>query len=78
MKCFEIHDLTTNEVLADNLEFKEIPKLVGAYTDLYPTHEIIVYNRTDNAIKTKRMSARYANFKSEWLTFIEEYLCNIY
>ena len=78
MKCFEIHDVTTNEVLADNLEFKEIPKLVGAYTDLYPTHEITVYNRTDNAIQTRHMSTRYANFKSEWLTFIEEYLCNIY
>lgn len=82
-KLYEIHDLTANEILADNLIFEEIPELFEAYQSFYPNHEIAVFCRTDGYIK---LSQYYLNanlqkqqeFKVEWFNLIEENLCNIY
>ena len=40
-KVYEIHDLTTHELLSNNLRFEDLPELIGAYQDFYPTHNIV-------------------------------------
>lgn len=76
MKIYEIHDLTTGEILADNLIFDEVPELFGAYFDFYIDHEIIACYRTTSItggykiINIDEIMAN--NFKAEWLNLIEE------
>lgn len=79
MKNYEIYNLTTGELLADNLTFDDMPELFGAYMEFYPNDNIIVcyreikisvtcariLNRNENEIKRN-------NFYSEWLTFMDE------
>lgn len=80
---YEIHDLTVTEILADNLDFDDIPELLEAYQCFYSNHEIAVFHRVDGYIK---LSQYYLNadlqkqheFKKEWLNLIEENLCNVY
>ena len=77
MKKFEIHDLTTNEILADNLSFDKIPELCKAYEDFYPDHEIAAcYRYYNNAYKITKYKQN--NFKAEWFVLVEENLCNFY
>jgi len=75
-KLYEIHDLTTNEILADNLDFEDIPELLGAYADFYPTHEIIACCRNHNNIY--KIKSKKDSFKAEWFNLIEENIANFY
>jgi hypothetical protein len=73
MKTYEIHDLTTNEILADNLSFDDLSELFGAYVELYPTHEIVSCCRTTKKPKTHKVS-----FRIEFQLYIMENYENIY
>ena len=75
--AYEIHDLTTNEILVDNLNFKEVSELFDAYTILYPTHEIEACYRSDSCIYQIKTS-RQDDFKAEWFALVEEHLTNFY
>ena len=76
MKNFEIHDLTTNEILTDNLTFEELPKLFKAYADFYPDHEITVCQRKCNDICIPVDTEK--DFKTQWFMLVDAYLCNFY
>ena len=85
MRNFEIHDLTTNEVLSENLTFEDIPELFGAYEMFYPNHEIVAcyreYSNSNGKIIKRFYSAtsfKHNDFKSEWLNLVEENICNFY
>ena len=92
MKNFEIHDLTTNELLSDNLAFEEVPELLEAYTKFYSTHEIVAcirnatmetsYKCTLDTIKRFSVACinkqNHSEFLSEWLLLMEENLANFY
>lgn len=74
---FEIHDITTNEVLVDNLTFDEIPELFLAYTLLYPEHNIIACSRKVMIAKHHDLSCR-DEFKNQWFDMIEDIIDNLY
>lgn len=76
-KLYEIHDLTTAEILADNLNFEDMPELLGAYADFYPTHEIIACYRNCNN-DCKKIVSKRADFKVEWFNLLEENIANFY
>lgn len=79
MKTYEIYNLTTGEILADNLSFDDMPELFGAYMDFYPEDDIIVCCRE---IKISVACARVVdredinrkNFYSEWFGLMDELL----
>ena len=76
-KVYEIHDLTTAEILADNLNFDDVPELFKAYQDFYSNHEMAVFCRENSYIKCAN-SHKQQEFKAEWFALIEANLCNIY
>lgn len=82
MKNFEIHDLTTNEILSDNLAFKEVPELFAAYAEFYPNHEIVFCERVDEdtfiPVYTNDKLSNRAEFKTQWLMLMRSNLCNFY
>lgn len=76
-KIYEIHDLTTAEILADELTFEDVPELFLAYNNFYPDHDIIVcyreFGKSFRVLTPKRLS-----FAKEWYNLIEENIYNIY
>lgn len=79
MKNYQIWNLTTNEMLADNLTFDELPELFGAYADFYPGNEIVACYTEQVTIKrcVKVLGvdqARKNNFYAEWFDLMEELL----
>lgn len=83
MRVFEIHDLTTGEILADNLTFNEVPELFEAYAKFYRNHELMTFFKELQPIKSwnkayKLSSNNYHDFKAQWLDMAEEISCNLY
>ena len=74
-KTYEIHDLTTNEILADNLNFDNMPELFLAYCNFYNGHDIVSCYRTH---KTQPIKLRKEEFLNEWLDFVEVNAANFY
>ena len=77
MKTYEIYNLTTGELLADNLHFDDMPELFGAYMDFYPEDDIIVCCReTKISVACARIVDREElnrrEFTSEWLSLMDE------
>ena len=77
MKTYEIYNLTTNELLADNLEFDDVPELFGAYAEFYPDHELIVCVRnmqitTTCAKVVSKDDVHRREFYSEWFGLMDE------
>lgn len=71
-KTYEIHDLTTHELLSDNLRFEDLPELIGAYQDFYPTHNIVACYREEARIVP--ISTPYVNeYKNYLVNLFEEY-----
>jgi predicted RNase H-like nuclease len=77
MKKYAIHNLTTGEILADNLQFADLPELFGAYVEFYPNDEIVaVYTesrivfRKAKPINIEEMHRN--SFISEWFEFMDE------
>lgn len=82
MKNFEIHDLTTNEILADNLAFEEIPELFKAYVDFYLNHEIVFCERIEENIvipiyPNKNFNTK-AEFRTQWFMLVTSNISNFY
>lgn len=79
MKTYELYNLNTGEILADNLTFEDVPELFEAYTNFFPDNEIIVCYRDQNIsvacvkILNKEELAR-KKFHAEWMEFMEELL----
>lgn len=82
MKNFEIHDLTTNEILADNLDFEEVPELFKAYADFYSNHEIVFCERIEDDIVipicTKKNFNTKAEFMTQWFMLVASNISNFY
>lgn len=82
MKNFEIHDLTTNEILADNLDFEEVPELFKAYADFYSNHEIVFCERIEDdiviPIHTNKRLSNKAEFQAQWFMLVTSNISNFY
>ena len=82
MEKFEIHDLTTGEILSDNLAFEEVPELFKAYADFYSSHEIVFCERIDEdiliPIHTNKKLSNRAEFQTQWFTLVASNICNFY
>lgn len=79
MKKYELYNLTTGEILADNLTFEEVPELFEAYANFFQDHEIIACCRdlTIVRVHTRVINSeemRRRNFYVEWLNLMEELL----
>lgn len=77
MQTYEIYNLTTSELLADNLTFDDMPELYGAYLDFYPNDDIIVCCREVKITVTYARIINQSNinrkqFNSEWLALMDE------
>jgi hypothetical protein len=77
MKTYEIYNLTTGEILADNLAFDEVPELFEAYASFYPDHEIIACCRDLTIVKVharvlKTEEVNRNNFMAEWFDLMDE------
>lgn len=77
MKKYELYNLTTGEILADNLNFDDMPELLGAYMEFYPEDDIIVCCRETKITVTcakmvDREEINRREFHSEWLEFMDE------
>jgi hypothetical protein len=82
MKIFEIHDITTHEILSDRLPFEEVPELFEAYANFYPSHEIAFCERIEEdvivSIYTSRSFNRKTEFHEQWAMLVAANLCNFY
>lgn len=79
MKTYEIWNLTSGELLADNLNFEDLPELFKAYAEFYFGNEIIACYREKPVIKrcvnvVSANSASRNDFYCEWFNFMEELL----
>jgi hypothetical protein len=79
MKRYEIYNLTTGEILADNLTFEDMPELFGAYMEFYPEAEIIVCCRETKITVTcakfvDREETNRKRFYAEWFNLMDELL----
>lgn len=79
MKTYELYNLTTGEILADNLTFDEVPELFGAYAEFYPDCEIIVCYREKTIVRTcakvvNSEEINRKNFYAEWFSLMDELL----
>lgn len=77
MKKYELYNLTTGEILADNLTFEEVPELFEAYANFFPDHEIIACCREKTIVRVnaKVLSSEDVarnKFMGEWLDFMDE------
>lgn len=72
---FEIHDITTNEVLSNNLCFDDLPELLYAYQTILPTHRIEACYR-ETTITEKVYYTPKADFKRDWYEFIDDIVDN--
>lgn len=77
MKVYEIHNLTTNEVVAYDLSFNDVPELIGAYMDFFPEYEFVACYKDSNITVTlaKPMSQdeiNRRNFNADWFDFMDE------
>ena len=82
-QTYEIHDLTTKELLADNLEFDDMPELLGAYQEFYPDHEIVACCRncskhSDYITNAQTKAQQRKAFREQWFALLTENACNIY
>lgn len=78
-KTYEIWDLTTGEILVDNLDFDDVPELFDAYAKFYPFDDIVVCCREVSITvirerMVKREPNRRVRFYNEWFNFIDELL----
>ena len=75
MKVYEIHNLTTNEVVAYDLSFNDVPELIGAYMDFFPEYEFVAcYNTDDITNRTETYNAD-TNPNGRWRRYnVEELL----
>ena len=74
---FEIWDITTNEVLSNNLDFDNLPELLDAYQALYPTHRIEGCYR--EVTVTERVNILPSQqFKTDWYNLLDEIIDNLY
>lgn len=80
MGNFEIHDLTVNEILSDNLDFDDVPVLFKAYQDFYTDHEIAFCERIEEVviIYTRKNYSHKAEFYKQYDMLVEENICNLY
>lgn len=81
MKKYELYNLTTGELLADNLTFEEVPELFEAYADFFPDHEIFACCRESKIVRPYAKVLNHNEiarneFMSEWLSLVDE-LCNM-
>lgn len=74
---FEIHDITSCEILAENLPFDDVPELVMAYQLLEPTHEIVAVCREITVTERVHHIPR-EQFKCEWFDLLDDIIDNLY
>ena len=77
MKTYEIYNLTTGELLADNLNFDDMPELYGAYLNFYPNDNIVVCCREVKVTVTCARIVKSENvsrnkFYAEWFNLMDE------
>lgn len=77
MKKYELYNLTTGELLADNLTFEEVPELFEAYAGFFPDCEIVACYRESKLTMTYAKVVNpdeiyRRNFNAEWLEFMDE------
>ena len=73
---FEIHNLTTNELLADNLNFVDMPELLSAYQQFYPKHFIEASYRVVKVTEQVRYIPRQ-QFKLDWFELLDDIVENL-
>ena len=74
---FEIHNLTTNEVLADNLSFSDVPELFQAYKEFYKNHEVVACYR-EVTVTTRVHQLNRDQFKHDWFEMLDDIIDNLY
>lgn len=73
---FEIYDITTNELLATDLPFDELPELITAYQLFYPMHQIEAAYREVTVTERVHHLPRQ-QFKTDWFELIDSIIDNI-
>ena len=79
MKKYELYNLTTGELLADNLVFDDVPELFGAYAEFFPDNEFAVFEKDRVVIKRcarviNEDEVDRNNFYVEWFNLMDELL----
>lgn len=73
---FEIHDLTTKEVLCDNIPFDDLSELLVAYRLFYPDHRIEpCYREVTTSERIHYMPRE--EFKHDWFEMLDEIIENL-
>lgn len=74
---FEVHDITTNTLLCDNVPFEDIPELLMAYKLLYPGHQIEVCYR-EVTISERVHHLPREEFTHDWFEMLDTIIDNLY
>lgn len=74
---FEVHNLTTGELLYDNVSFEDIPELLEAYESLYPYDEIVACYREVTITEQVHYLPR-EEFAHDWYEFLDDIIDNLY
>ena len=74
---FEIHDITAEELLCDNVHFDDIPELLTAYEYFYPQHQIEVCCREVTIIDRVHYIPK-DDFRHDWYNMLDDIIDNLY
>ena len=74
MNTYEIHNITTGEILVDNLSFDDMAEQLQIYIEFYSTDEIVsCYRITEPTAKPHKIT-----YKEEYVLYMEYIADNIY
>lgn len=74
---FEVHNVTTGDLLCDNVPFEDIPELLIAYKLLYPRHQIEVCYREVTITERVHYVPR-EEFTHDWFEMLDDIIDNLY
>ena len=74
---FEIHNITTDEILVENASFDDIPELVYEYQRMLPIHEIVACYR-EITITERVHELPKDEFKHDWFELLDDIVDNLY
>lgn len=73
---FEIHNVTEQELLCDDVCFDDIPELLYAYEYMYPDDQIVACYRETTVTERVRLLPK-EEFAHDWYCMLDEIIDNL-
>lgn len=67
---YEIHDVNTNEILVDNLDFADMAEQFAVYQNFYGDNAVVACSRTYSKVTKIETTAQL--YKDAWIEYFGE------